>query len=230
MFTLETFAVTLFVVGILAVLLEGLRRESGAVIVNAVAALGVTFVPVVVLLPVGMGTPALVWEFTLWVAGASFLHTLGMLGLYESVAWWDHMTHTLSAGVLAAVFYPASVVTVSRYTAAPASTFVIASVTVVLVLAAGVAWELLELVARELGKHYDIEPVLVHYGRRDTALDLVFDAVGAVVVVALDVRLFLPVAERFPGTATAILAGSALLCAVGVVSFTAAILLLRQSD
>ncbi|MFW5964252.1 MAG: hypothetical protein ACOCQM_05240 [Natronomonas sp.] len=228
MFTVEALAAVPLVLGMVAALAEGLRRESGAVIVNAVAALGVTFVPSAVLLPLGVGTPALVWELTLWVAAASFLHTLGMLGLYESVMWWDHLTHTLSAGVLAAVFYPASVVTVSGYTDAPAPTVVVGVVTLGVILAAGIAWELIELLARELGKRYDIEPVLIHYGRRDTILDLVFDVVGAVLVIALDVRLFFPIAERFPGTAASLLAGSALLCAVGIVSLTVAIVFLRR--
>lgn len=230
MFTLETLAVALLAAGIVAALLEGIRRESGAVVVNAVVALGATAVPSTVLLPLGVGTPALMWNLTLWVAAAGFLHTLGMLGFYESVAWWDHLTHTLSAGVLAAVFYPASIVTTELRAGTLEWTLTVAGLTVGLTLLAGIAWELLELVARELGERYDVEPVLVHYGRRDTALDLVFDVIGAVAVLALDVRLFFPIVERYPGTAGVVLVGSAVGCAGGIGALTASLVVLRRLD
>lgn len=230
MFALQTLAIALLVVGILATMAEGIRRGSGAVVVNTVAALGVTLVPVAVLLPLDVVTTARVWELTLWIATASFLHSLGMLGLYESVAWWDHLTHTLSAGVLAAVFYSASIVAIPLQSGTAAQTLAIAGTTVGLTLLAGVAWELLELVARELGKRYDIEPVLVHYGRRDTVLDLVFDIVGAVVVLAVDVRLFLPIIGQSPETAGVLLAGSAVVCVVGMVATTLAIIVLRRAE
>ena len=226
MFTFEALVVALLVAGIVAALVEGIRRESGAVVVNAVAALGVTAVPSAVLLSLEAG-PALVWDITLWAAAASFLHSLGMLGLYESVDWWDHLTHTLSAGVLAAAFYPMSLV---AWSDTAELTLAVAGATVGLTLAAGIAWEILELVARELGKRYDIEPILVHYGRRDTALDLVFDVVGAVLVLTLDVRLFLPVVEQYPEMAGALLTGSAVGCAIGVVALTVAVLVLRRLD
>ncbi|MUV88244.1 hypothetical protein GJ631_17200 [Natronomonas sp. CBA1123] len=226
MFTFEALVVALLVAGIVAALVEGIRRESGAVVVNAVAALGITAVPSAVLLSLEAG-PALVWDITLWAAAASFLHSLGMLGLYESVDWWDHLTHTLSAGVLAAAFYPMSLV---AWSDTAELTLAVAGATVGLTLAAGIAWEILELVARELGKRYDIEPILVHYGRRDTALDLVFDVVGAVLVLALDVRLFLPVVEQYPEMAGALLTGSAVGCAIGIVALTVAVLVLRRLD
>ncbi|WP_178917485.1 hypothetical protein [Natronomonas gomsonensis] len=229
MFTLETLVVALLVAGIVAALVEGIRRGSGAVVVNAVAALGVTAVPSAILLSLEAG-PALVWDITLWAAAAGFLHSLGMLGLYESVDWWDHLTHTLSAGVLAAAFYPMSLVATQPWSDTAEWTLAITGATVGLTLAAGIAWELLELVARELGKRYDIEPILVHYGRRDTALDLVFDVVGAVLVLALDVRLFLPVFERYPETAGALLTGSAVGCAIGIVALAVAVLVLRRLD
>jgi hypothetical protein len=227
MSALQTLAIALLVVGIVATMVEGVRRGSGAVIVNTVAALGVTLVPPAVLLPLDVATSTQVGELTLWIAAASFLHSLGMLGLYESVAWWDHLTHTLSAGVLAAVFYAASIVAIPPKLGAERA-LAVAGVTVALTLAMGVAWELIELVARELGKRYDIEPVLVHYGRRDTALDLLFDTVGAVVVLTADVRVFLPIIERFPEAASVVLAGSAVGCVVGIGVATSAVIALRR--
>jgi hypothetical protein len=48
-------------------------------------------------------------------------------------------------------------------------------------LAAGVFWELLEWVGRDLAQRVGVEPVLVVYGLDDTMLDLAFDVVGGVV-------------------------------------------------
>ena len=113
-----------------------------------------------------------------------------MLGRYDSVWWWDHLTHTLSAALAAALLYAGLLVV------APA---IAVAGTVLTIVVLGVLWEAGELFAREVADRYDIEPVLVHYGWRDTALDLLFDVVGAGVVVALDVRLFRPVVEAAIG-------------------------------
>lgn len=112
--------------------------------------------------------------------------------MYESTWWWDHLTHTVSGVLVAALIYAGLVVT--RPTTGSGS---VAAATVLFTFAVGVSWELLELVAREVGERYDIEPVLVHYGWRDTAFDLGFDLVGALLVVLLDLRIFVPVVDQF---------------------------------
>jgi len=136
----------------------------------------------------------------LWLAAAGFLHSLGMLGLYErdTTWWWDHLTHTVSAALFAALLYAGLLVGVAGAPEVALSTEAVAGLTILFTLAMGVFWELVELVAREVGERFDVEPVLVHYGRRDTALDLLFDVVGAVLVVGLDLRLFVPLVEQFP--------------------------------
>ncbi|WP_197425338.1 hypothetical protein, partial [Halobacterium sp. CBA1126] len=130
----------------------------------------------------------------LWAAVAGLLHAIGMLGPYDSVWWWDHLTHALSAALLTALVYAALLVAYGD----TASSTVVAGAAVGYTVLAGVCWELGELVARAVADRYDVEPVLVHYGRRDTALDLVFDVVGAVLVVGLDVRLFVDLAATAP--------------------------------
>jgi hypothetical protein len=133
-------------------------------------------------------------ELPLLVAVAGLLHSVGMLGFYESVWWWDHLTHTVSATLIAALVYAALIVAADG--TAPTTTTAV--LTVAYTFAIGVFWELIELVARAVGERYDIEPVLVHYGWRDTAFDLVFDVLGAIVVVVVDVRLFVDLADDFP--------------------------------
>ncbi|GAB7095710.1 hypothetical protein JCM30237_28640 [Halolamina litorea] len=180
-----TVGVVLVEAALLALLYVGYRRENTPAVANTAGAAVLTLVPPAVAGVVGAeGDGFLVATF--WVAVAGFLHSLGMLGRYESVWWWDHLTHTLSAALLAALLY-ASLLVVAPGVAVVG--------TVVVTLTLGVVWEIGELLAREVASRYDIEPVLVHYGRRDTALDLVFDAVGTVLVVALDLRLFVPIVE-----------------------------------
>lgn len=172
------------------------RRRNTAAIVNAVCAIGVTLVPPVVgwaLRVDGGEQAATIPTLTLAVALAGFLHCLGMLGLYESTNWWDHLTHTVSAALIAALLYAAL-----RSPLGPSpegGPSGVAAGTVLGTLTLGVGWELIELAAREVADRYGIEPVLVHYGWRDTAFDLLFDVVGALLVVVLDLGLFVPLVE-----------------------------------
>jgi hypothetical protein len=183
--------------GIAAAFLVGVYQRDPSVVVNAAVALAAVFLPAVTLGDVvPMGSP-----LSLWIGAAGFLHCLGMLGLYESVWWWDHLTHTVSAALVAALVYAVLLAGVDGGTIGTRGGA--AGVTVLLTLAVGVAWELVELAARDVGDRFDVEPVLVHYGWRDTAFDLGFDALGAVVVVLLDLRVFLPVAAALPGVADA---------------------------
>ena len=70
--------------------------------------------------------------------------------------------------------------------------------TVLFTLAVGVFWEFIELAARELGEYVGEPPILEYYGLRDTILDTAFNGVGAVAVVALDVRVSVTVTDRLP--------------------------------
>ncbi|AZH25217.1 hypothetical protein [Haloplanus aerogenes] len=184
--------VALLQFGILATLVEAGRQRNVAAAVNALVALAVTLLPwALERAAVFVAGPAL----PLWLGVAGLLHAIGMLGPYDSVWWWDHVTHFVSAALVAALFH--AVVVVGYAGAAPFGA--VPAATVLLTFAAGILWELGELIARELGEQFDIEPVLVHYGWIDTLLDLGFDLVGAVLVVLFDLRVFVPLAERVAG-------------------------------
>jgi len=178
--------VALVVAALFAALYVGYRQDNTAAVVNTAAAVALVFVSAGAPVVLGDGQPSRVAALTLWVAVAGFLHALGMLGRYDSVWWWDHLTHTFSAALAAALLYAALLVVGWNNAVV---------LTLLSILFLGVLWEVGELIAREVADWYDIEPVLVHYGWRDTALDLVFDVVGAALVVALDLRLFVPVVE-----------------------------------
>ncbi len=169
-----------------AILAIAIRQENGAAVVNTAASLLVTLTPAAVEAALGVSfTPLL----TYWIGAASVLHCVGMLGWYDSIRGWDHLTHTVSAALAAALLY-AGFLAAAGLSAAGA-----AAATLSVIVVMGVLWELMELVMRELGERHGIEPVLVHYGWRDTMLDMVFDVVGAVLVLVVELRLFVSVFE-----------------------------------
>ncbi|OYR47974.1 hypothetical protein [Halorubrum sp. Ea8] len=202
-----------FSTGIVATVLIGLRSRNLQAVVNgvasAVAAALPTFTEFVFALTSGADVafgPAL----SAWIAVAGFLHMLGMLGWYDTVWWWDHLTHSVSAALVAAVVYAslrAPSALGSQFSGPYAALF-----TVLFTLGAGVFWEFMELAARDIGEYIDRPPVLEYYGLRDTVLDMTFNGVGAVVVVAFDVRVFVSDVEQVPRAAeTAVVGGSVLL-------------------
>ena len=157
----------------------GLWTGNLAIVINGVLGLLATFLPAILRRDHQI---ALEPPLVLWITLAIFLHTLGMLGPYQDLWWWDHLTHTLSATVVATVGY-AVTRAIDEYWEEiylpPDFLFVYV---VLFTLAAGVLWEVLEFVGHEIGVYLGQGPVLIQYGIRDTVVDLVFDAIGAVIV------------------------------------------------
>jgi hypothetical protein len=176
-------ALQVLLVGVLAV---GVWRRDVGVVVNAGVALGVTFLPGVLERDLGISMDA---GLTLWLTAAVFLHALGTVGVpgtglrsfYESVGWWDHMTHALSASVVAGVGYTvvrALDVHTAEIRLPPQFTFVFV---LLFVLAFGVVWEVIEFGVTELSSLTGGSPVLTQYGLSDTMLDLCFNTLGGVI-------------------------------------------------
>lgn len=172
--------------GAIAVLLAvGVATRSPGVVVNAALALAVTFLPALLARDLHLRVDA---GLVLLLTVALSLHTLGMLGLYSGLWWYDHVTHTLSAILVADVGYTATRA-VDLYSDAiylPRRFFALSIV--LFRLAAGVLWEVLEFVACEVAGARTVDLVLVQYGLEDTLHDLVFDTVGAVAVSAFGTR------------------------------------------
>jgi hypothetical protein len=222
-----TLVTTAFQTAVLVLFLVAVRRGNVPAAVNGFAALVLAVLPTLfdIVLQTRLG-PTL----PLWVATAGILHSLGMLGLYESTWWWDHLTHTVSAALLAALLYAATLVTTPDLFGITDDSVVAAVVTVGLTLAVGVFWEVFELVARAIGDRYDIQPVLVHYGWEDTLFDLVFDLVGALLIVVAGLRVFVPIAETYPEVAGTLLVGSVWVVAVGSVALGLSLVVGRAGD
>ncbi len=164
---------------IASIVVVGLITRNVGVLVNAVFALGVTFLPGVLERDYRISLDPVL---TLWITAAVFLHAIGMVGLYDTVWWWDHLTHTLSAMLVASVGY-ATARAFDQHSDAvsfpPRFMFVYV---LLFTLAFGVVWEVLEFAVRGFATIVGIEPVLIQYGLEDTIIDLIFDATGALLV------------------------------------------------
>lgn len=181
---------------LVALLALGYRRENKAAVVNTIAAIAATATPITVELVLqALGSPSVSFTpfLTLWTGLAGVLHAVGMLGYYESVGWWDHLTHTLSSALATALLYAGLLVTVGP--APDGSTGHLAAGTIAVVIGLSLFWELAEIGMRYIGERFGVEPVLVHYGWEDTGLDLVYNLLGTLFVLVVDIRLFVPVFE-----------------------------------
>ncbi|WP_267161273.1 hypothetical protein [Halovenus salina] len=173
---------TLF--GLLFIALE---RQEPALLVTVGIGLSVTFLPAILErdheIPMDAG-------LTLWITAAAFLHTFGVVGipgtgnsLYGAIPIYDNITHALSASVVAGVGY-AAVRAFDEHSEGihlpPRFMFVFI---LVFVVAFGVVWEILEFSIAQAAAALGSETTgFSQHGLDDTLLDLVFDALGGVIV------------------------------------------------
>ncbi|HET7322699.1 MAG TPA: hypothetical protein VFJ06_00015 [Halococcus sp.] len=165
-----------------------LFQENISLLINTGIALAVTIAPIELRrkydVPLDSG-------LVLWITAAISIHVLGSLWLYGRGGWYDQLAHLLSATIVSGIGYAGlRAIEISTPEIEIPQRYM-AFFTVVLILAFGVLWEVLE---------YTLGDLTV-YGIDDTALDLLFDALGAGVVAVLDTpqlrRLARDVAERF---------------------------------
>ena len=158
------------------VFVAGFRRGNPGAVVNAVVAYVGTYLPSLV--ERRWGIEFRPWQ-RLYAATAMMTHAVGMLGLYDDVWWWDHLTHVHSASLLGGLAHVAA----RRRGWDPRSTVLRT------VVAGGLLWEAVEYGIHLYARRRGFEPLLVTYGKVDTALDLCFNAVGALLVAAFGDRL-----------------------------------------
>ncbi|MCL7418012.1 MAG: hypothetical protein M8354_09260 [Halalkalicoccus sp.] len=158
--------------GIVSVLVVGIRRRDPGAIVNATLALVAASLPGVI--EHRHEVEVRPWQ-RVYVTLAMFLHAVGMLGPYDDVWWWDHLTHTHSATLLGGIVYAAS----RRRGRDPRPDVV------GVVVCVGALWELVEYAIHVTANRLGFEPILVSYGTVDVLLDLVFDLLGAALVLVL---------------------------------------------
>ncbi|AKH96693.1 hypothetical protein [Halanaeroarchaeum sulfurireducens] len=169
---------------IAAILLWGLWTTNVSIVVNGTVGLLVTFLP---------GVLDRDYEITLgpWLTFlltfAILAHTVGITGPYRGVWWWDNVTHTLSAAIVAVVGYATTKALDEHVEDIYLPPDFMYAFIGLFTLATGVVWELLEFFARELARLTGQDAVLIQYGVRDTILDLLFDAVGAIIAAIVGV-------------------------------------------
>lgn len=153
-------------------------RQFGLVI-NSGIPLAITFLP-----------RALNYEYgyemggglALWISGAAFLHAIGALGPYTMFGWYDQVTHTLSATLVAGAGYAIVAAIEAEHDGVEIPDRLRGVFILLFVLAFGVLWEIGEFGTGLIAELYGGQAVLAQYGASDIALDLLFNAVGATIV------------------------------------------------
>lgn len=173
---LVTRSMQLALAGLLAYGLVTLQLGMAA---NGAIALSVTLLPSLLRREYDYAMNA---SLVLWLTVAIFIHSVGSLGPYEWFGWYDAIAHTVSASVVAGAGY-ASFRAVERHSDEidVPSAFRVVFI-IVFVLAAGVVWELFEFATEGIAAVLEIDDPLVVMGIDDIVADLIFNAVGAVLV------------------------------------------------
>jgi hypothetical protein len=109
----------------------------------------------------------------LWITVAMTLHTAGYLGLYTQYQWYDEITHTVSATIIAGVGYASFRALELHSDAIDVPSEFRAVFIVVFVLAAGMVWEIFE---------FAFGGLVTVYGIDDIVTDMVANAAGGVLV------------------------------------------------
>jgi hypothetical protein len=198
---LERVAVRAMQAGLLGLFGYGLATIRLGMAANGALALLVTSLPALVRREYGYSMhPGLV----LWITVSVFLHSVGALGPYRWYPWYDSVTHAVSASVIAGTGF-----TILRVFERHSSDVSVPSefrgaFVLVFVLAMGVFWEILEFAMGGLASLTGTRAPLVVMGIDDIVSDMIFNAVGAVVLTVwgtgrLD-RLVSFVSRRFDAT------------------------------
>ncbi len=171
---------------LVGMLFVGVDRGNVGIVVNTGVALAVTQLPP--LLERDYQIP-MDPRLTLWITTAVFLHAFGTVGLpgatrtlYSQVWWWDHVTHALSASLVAAAGYATVRALDEHADGVHLPPRFVSAFILLFVLAFGVLWEVLEFVIALSADAVGGDAVLTQYGLEDTMLDLVFNTIGALVV------------------------------------------------
>lgn len=164
---------------LVAVVSYGLFFSQPKAITNGSSALLVTFAPA--LLEKNYDIPLDPW-LGLWITLAVFLHTMGSAGLYATIGWWDHLTHAMSASLVAGIGYTfARAVDLHSDQIHVPRRFAFAFILIV-VMAFGVVWELFEFGLDIAANATEITMPLAQHGLDDTVRDMMFNTLGAIVV------------------------------------------------
>jgi hypothetical protein len=160
--------------GILGIAVAGLLTANFTWMPAAVLSLFISIIPSILRRDLELVLPI---ELNFWIVLALFLHVIGgFSGFYDSVPGWDHLTHAMSASLVAALGFVV-VVSVDKYIESislprPFLAFFI----IMFTMAFGVIWELMEF------SNDQLTGSRLQYDLDDTMVDMMFDAFGGFIV------------------------------------------------
>jgi hypothetical protein len=160
--------------GMLGIAVAGLLTANYNWLPASVLSLFISVIPSILRRDLGLVLPV---ELNFWIVLALFLHVIGgFSGFYDNVPGWDHLTHAMSASLVAALGFVV-VVSVDKYVESirlprPFLAFFI----VMFTMAFGVLWELMEFSDDQLTGSR------LQYSLDDTMVDMMFDAFGGFIV------------------------------------------------
>ena len=163
--------------GMVGVALAGIVTDNPTWVPAAVVSLFVTAIPALLRRDLGLVLPV---ELNFWIVLALFMHVVGgFSGFYDHVPGWDHITHMISASLVAALGFVV-VVTIDKYVESiflprpfPALFIIMCT------MAFGVLWEFMEFANDQLAG------TMLQYSLDDTMVDMMFDAFGGFIVAAM---------------------------------------------
>ncbi|MCU4751044.1 DUF2238 domain-containing protein [Halobacteria archaeon AArc-curdl1] len=164
---------------LVGIIVYGVLYSQPKAITNGSLALLITFAPAI--LERNYRVPLDPW-LGLWITLAVFLHTMGSAGLYGAIGWWDHLTHAMSASVVAGIGYTfARAIHLHHEDIHIPSRFAFVFI-LIFVMAFGVIWELFEFGLDVAAEGTGIQMPLSQHGIDDTVRDMMFNTLGALVV------------------------------------------------
>jgi hypothetical protein len=177
--TWERLLVRLLQLGLAGIAVYGLVTGRLGMAANGALTLSVTLVPALLRREYGYTMDA---GLVLWITLAIVLHVIGSLGLYSQFSWYDEITHTVSATVVAGIGYATFRAFEQHSDAIDVPSVFRGVFIVVFVLAFGVGWEVFEFGAVEVARLLGFDSPVTVYGIDDIVTDFVFNGVGAVLV------------------------------------------------
>ncbi|RJX51216.1 hypothetical protein DP106_02710 [Halonotius pteroides] len=164
---------------LVTIVVYGLLAGQPKAVTNGGIGLGVTLLPAILRRNYRFSLDP--W-LGLWITTAVFLHTLGSAGLYAQFAWWDSMTHALSASLVAGVGYTAARVVDLHSDKIHIPTQFVFVYLFIVVLAFGVIWELFEFTLDLISAETGLTMPLAQHGLDDTVVDMLYNSLGALLV------------------------------------------------
>ena len=146
---------------------------------NGGLALAVTLLPVVLRREYQYSMDS---GLVLWITIAIFLNTLGILSLYVRYSWYDEVTHTISATLIAGIGYAVLRAFECHSAAIDLPPDFRELFIIIFVVAFGIIWEVFEFGAVLLSQALGVPSPVTVFGIDDIVTDMAFNTVGAVVV------------------------------------------------